>query len=94
MTDVRTITGVGVGYIQNVGVLDNSNYTPAQRSWKGGILESGCPSVRLWTQPRYRSPGCNSSPIAVKLDRDVPWVKISDEFVHGRRGSLNERISS
>ena len=23
------------------------HYTPAQRSWKGGILESGCPSVRL-----------------------------------------------
>ena len=50
-------------------------------------------SVRLWTQHRYRSPGFNSSPIAVKLDRDVPGGKISDEFVHGRRGSLNERFN-
>ena len=23
------------------------NYTPAQRSWRGGILDSPCPSVRL-----------------------------------------------
>ena len=26
-------------------------YTPTQRSWKGGILESGCPSVRLSVCP-------------------------------------------
>ena len=25
----------------------DSSYTPAQRSWRGGILDSPCPSVRL-----------------------------------------------
>ena len=25
-------------------------YPPLQRSWKGGILVSPCPSVRLWTE--------------------------------------------
>ena len=24
-----------------------SFYTPAQRSWRGGVLDSPCPSVRL-----------------------------------------------
>ena len=27
-----------------------SLYPPLQRSWKGGILVSPCPSVRLWTE--------------------------------------------
>ena len=27
--------------------LHKCNYTPAQRSWRGGILDSPCPSVRL-----------------------------------------------
>ena len=31
---------------------------------------------------------CNSSAIVAKLGGDVPWVKISTEFVHGRRDSL------
>ena len=71
-------------------------YTPLNEDERGytGIWLSICPSVRLWQQqPRYCSPGCNSSPIAIKLDRDIPWVKIS-EFVHGRRGSFSERITS
>ena len=60
-----------------------------------GIRLCICLSAHLWTQPSYRSPGCNSSsPIAVKLYRDLPWVKISDEFVHGRRGLLNECLTS
>ena len=29
------------------GFKETGHYTPAQRIWKGGILESGCPSVRL-----------------------------------------------
>ena len=62
--------------------------------WNQVVHLSVCPSVRLWTQARYRSPGCISSPIAVKLDRDIPWVKISDEFVHGRRSLLNEWLTS
>ena len=71
-----------------------SFYSPAQRSWKGIYWnEIVRLSVRLWSQPRYCSPGRNSSPIAVKLDRDVPWVTISDEFVNGRCGSLNERLT-
>ena len=33
---------------------------------------------------RYRFPMCYSSPIAVKLGRDVPLDRISVKFVHGR----------
>ena len=29
-------------------------YTPAQRSWRGGILDSPCPSVRLSVRPSVR----------------------------------------
>ena len=32
-------------------VLFNLFYTPAQRSWRGGILDSPCPSVRLSVRP-------------------------------------------
>ena len=34
-------------YLGNTGTL---LYPPLQRSWKGGILVSPCPSVRLWTE--------------------------------------------
>ena len=33
-----------------IGYASNSLYPPLQRSWKGGILVSPCPSVRLWTE--------------------------------------------
>ena len=60
-----------------------------------GIRLSICLYGRPLTQPR--SPGCNSSTIMLKLDRDVPWVKISAEFVHGRRSmfkwGLNDLIN-
>jgi hypothetical protein len=39
----------GMGYVANatgLQLIDNINYTPAQQSCKGGILESACPSVR------------------------------------------------
>ena len=66
------------------GIHIHTCLSPAQRSWNGSILKSVLLSTRPWTQPRYRSPGCNSSPIAVKLGRGVPWVRISAEFVHVR----------
>ena len=48
-----------------------------------------CPSLALLvTLHRYRSPGRSSYRIAVKLGGDASWGRISDEFVHGRRGSL------
>ena len=44
--------------------------------------------------PPLRSPGCNSSPITAKLGRDVPWVKMSAGFIHGRQDLLNECLTS
>ena len=32
--------------ILDCNFMININYTPAQRSWRGGILDSPCPSVR------------------------------------------------
>ena len=58
------------------------------------ILKDVCPSIHLWTQPCYHSAGCDFSPIIVKLCRDIPWVKISAEFIHGRHGSFNECLTS
>ena len=46
------------------------------------------------TSHRYRSPGRSSYRIAVKLGGDDSWGRISDEFVHGRRGSLIKRLMS
>ena len=46
------------------------------------------------TSHRYRSPGHSSYRIAVKLGGDESWGRISDEFVHGRRGSLIKRLTS
>ena len=38
--------------------LEKHHYTPTQRSWKGGILEWDCPSVRLYpTVPVNALPG-------------------------------------
>ena len=34
------------------------HYTPAQRSWRGGILDSPCPSVRLSVCPSVRPSVC------------------------------------
>ena len=36
----------------------------------------------------------NSPWIAAQLGRDVPWAKISDEFVHGRHSSLNKHFNN
>ena len=49
---------------------------------------------RAWPLHRYRSHGRSSYPIAVKLGRDEPWGRTSDEFVLGRRGSLIKRLTS
>ena len=48
----------------------------------------------LTCQARYRSPGHSSYWIAVKLGGDESWGRISDEFVHGKRGSLIKRLAS
>ena len=37
--------------VQLSPALDVTCYTPAQRSWRGGILDSPCPSVRLSVCP-------------------------------------------
>ena len=37
--------------------------------WNQVVCLSVCPSVHLWTQPHYHSPGYNSSLIRVKLDK-------------------------
>ena len=47
----------------------------------------------LTCQAGYRSPSCNSSLKVVKLSRDVPWVKMLAEFIHGRPSSLNEYLN-
>ena len=48
----------------------------------------------LTCQARYRSPGRSSYWIAVKLGGDESWGRISEEFVHGRRGLLIKRFTS
>ena len=48
----------------------------------------------LTCQARYRSPGRSSYWIAVKLGGDESWGRISDEFVHGRLGSLIKCLMS
>ena len=68
-------------------------YTPAQRSWKGvyWMRLSVCPSVdtTLLTLSRVQFfSDCGQT------WKDVPGGKISDEFVHGRRSSLKERLMS
>ena len=45
-------------------------------------------------QARYRSHGRSSYRIVVKLGGDEYWGRISDEFVHGRRGSSIKRLTS
>ena len=39
-------------------------YPPLQRSWKGGILVSPCPSVRLSIRPSIRPFSRNTTPVA------------------------------
>ena len=46
----------------------------------------------LTCQAFYRSHGLSSYRIAVKLGGDESWGRISEEFVHGRRGSLIKRL--
>ena len=63
------------------------DYTSAQEIWRGlywnqSVRLSVCLSGRPRTQYRCRSHECNSSRIAVKLGRDIPWDKISTEFEH------------
>ena len=62
-----------------------------------GVLSSLAGRAGGWagvTSHRYRSPGRSSYQIAVKLGGDESWGRISDEFVHGRRGSSIKRLTS
>ena len=72
------------------------NFLPLSPNWARGVLSSsgGRAGGRAWPQHRYRSHGRSSYPIAVKLGRDEPWGRTSDEFVLGRRGSLIKRLTS
>ena len=75
----------------------DTDFLPLSPNWARGVLSSpagragGRASV---TSHRYRSPGRSSYRIAVKLGGDESWGRISDEFVHGRRGSLIKRWTS
>ena len=62
---------------------------------RGSLIKRLTSSLMILTcQARYRFPGRSSYRIAVKLGGDESWGRISDEFVHGRRGSLIKRLSS
>ena len=69
-------------------------FTPQPKLGSKGIVVIRRAGGRAWPQHRYRSHGRSSYPIAVKLGRDEPWGRTSDEFVLGRRGSLIKRLMS
>ena len=69
-------------------------FTPQPKLGSRGIVVIRRAGRRAWPQHRYRSHGRSSYPIAVKLGRDEPWGRTSDEFVLGRRGSLIKRLTS
>ena len=46
------------------------------------------------TSHLYRSPGLSSYGIAVKIGGDESWGRISEDFIHRRRGSLIKRLTS
>ena len=64
------------------------DFTPQPESGSRGIV------VACRAGGRVGVTGCSSCRIAVKLGGDVSWGRISDEFVHGRRGSLIKRLTS
>ena len=80
-------------------ILNTENYTSLSYFYPSAQigLEGYCrhpAGGRAWPLHRYRSHGRSSYPIAVKLGRDEPWGRTSDEFVLGRRGSLIKRLTS
>ena len=87
-----------IGRFRTIGrsQLSNPSDLPCYPSAQIG-LEGYCrhpAGGRAWPLHRYRSHGRSSYPIAVKLGRDEPWGRTSDEFVLGRRGSLIKRLTS
>ena len=58
-------------------------FTPQPELGSRGIVVACRAGV---TSHRYCSYGHSSYGIAVKLGGDESWGKISDEFVHGKRG--------
>ena len=70
-------------------------FTPQPKLGSRGIVVACRAGGRAGvTSHRYRSPGSSSDRIAVKLGGDDSWGRISDDFVHGRRGSLIKRLMS
>ena len=68
-------------------------FLPLSPNRARGVLSSPAGRAGV-TSHRYRSPGRSSYRIAVKLGGDESWGRISDEFVHGRCGSLIKRLMS
>ena len=72
-----------------------SIFTPQPKLGSRGIVVACRADGRAGvTSHRYRSPGRSSYRITVKLGGDDSWGRISDEFVHGRRGSLIKGLMS
>ena len=70
-------------------------FTPQPELGSRGIVVACRAGGRaVVTSNHYRSPGRSSYRIAVKLGGDDSWGRISDEFVHGRRGSLIKHLTS
>ena len=70
-----------------------NQFLPLSPNRARGVLSSPAGRAGV-TSHRYRSPGRSSYRISVKLGGDESWGRISDEFVHGRRGSLIKRLTS
>ena len=71
----------------------NISFLPLSPNRAQGVLSSPAGRAGV-TSHRYRSPGRSSYRIAIKLGGDEPRGRISDEFVHGWRGSLINRLTS
>ena len=67
--------------IMNVGVHLFQLFIPQPKLGSRGIVVIRRAGGRAWPQHRYRSHGRSCYPIAVKLGRDEPWGRTSDEFV-------------
>ena len=69
------------------------DFLPLSPNWARGVLSSPAGRAGV-TSHRYRSPRRSSYRIVVKLGGDDSWGRISDEFVHGRLGSLIKCLMS
>ena len=84
-------------HIISYHIISQFSFLPLSPNRARGVLSS--PAGRVGgragvTSHRYRSPGRSSYRIAVKLGGDDSWGRISDEFIHGRCGSLIKSLMS